>query len=95
MTPGKIIVPLRGSDRIEQFLPYIEQVAQQGMKVVFLVHFGVSHFKELTDQLLAIHMGIQPAFLPGQRAKRQSWKTQGAPPSSEFSSPVRRCGKKV
>ena len=66
MTPGKIIVPLRGSDRIEQFLPYIEQVAQHGMKVVFLVHFGVSHFQELTDQLLAIHMGIQPAFLPGQ-----------------------------
>jgi hypothetical protein len=66
MMPGQIIVPLRGSDRIEQFLPYIEQVAQPGMKVVFLVHVGVSRFKELTDQLLAIHTGIQPAFLPGQ-----------------------------
>jgi hypothetical protein len=66
MTPGQIIVPLKGSDRVEQFLPYIVQVAQPGMKVVFLVHFGVSHFKELTDQLLAIHTGIQPAFLPGQ-----------------------------
>jgi hypothetical protein len=66
MTPGQIIVPLRGSDRIEQFLPYIEQVAQRGMKVVFLVHFGVSRFKELTDSLLAIHTAIEPAFLPGQ-----------------------------
>jgi hypothetical protein len=66
MTPGQIIVPLRGSDRIEQFLPYIEQVAQPGMKIVFLVHFGVSRFKELTDQLLAIHTSIQPAFLPAQ-----------------------------
>jgi hypothetical protein len=66
MGPGQIIVPLRGSDRIEQFLPYIEQVAQPGMKIVFLVHFDVSRFKELTDQLLAIHTGIQPAFLPAQ-----------------------------
>jgi len=66
MTPGQIIVPLRGSDRIEQFLPYIEQVARRGMKVVFLIHFGMSRFKELTDQLMAIHTGIQPAFLPGQ-----------------------------
>jgi hypothetical protein len=62
----QILVPLRGSDRIEQFLPYIEQVAQPGMRVVFLVHFGVSAFKELTDQLLAIHTGIRPAFLPGK-----------------------------
>jgi hypothetical protein len=66
MTPGQIIVPLKGSDRVEQFLPYIVQVAQPGMKVVFLVNFGMSRFKELTDPLLAIHTGIQPAFLPGQ-----------------------------
>ena len=66
MTSGQIIVPLRGSDRIEQFLPYIVQVAQPGMKIVFLVNFGMSRFKELTDPLLAIHTGIQPAFLPGQ-----------------------------
>jgi hypothetical protein len=66
MTPGQIIVPLRGSDRIGQFLPYIVQVAQPGMKIVFLVNFGMSRFKELTDPLLAIHTGIQPAFLPGQ-----------------------------
>ena len=66
---GQILVPLRGSDRIEQFLPYIEQVAQPGMKVVFLVHCGLSGFKELTDQLLAIHTGIRPAFLPGQSSE--------------------------
>lgn len=66
MTPGQIIVPLRGSDRIEQFLPYIVQVVQPGMKIVFLVNFGTSRFNELTDRLLAIHTGIQPAFLPGQ-----------------------------
>jgi hypothetical protein len=66
MRPKQIIVPLRGSDRIEQFLPYIMQVVQPGMKIVFLVNFGTSRLKELTDPLLAIHTGIQPAFLPGQ-----------------------------
>jgi hypothetical protein len=39
------------------------------MKVVFLVHVGVSRFKELTDLLLAIHTGIRPAFLPGQSSE--------------------------
>lgn len=68
--PEQIMVPLRGSDRIDQFLPYIEQVVQSGMKVVFLIHFGVSRFKELTDRLLTIHTGIQPAFLPGQSEER-------------------------
>ena len=63
---GQILVPLSGSDRIEVFLPYVERIAQPGMKVVFLVHLGLSRFKELTDSLLAIHTGIQPAFLPGQ-----------------------------
>jgi hypothetical protein len=70
MAPRQIIIPLRGSDRIEQFLPYIPQVVQPGMKVIFLVHFGMSRFKELTDSLLAIHTGIQPAFLPGQSEER-------------------------
>jgi hypothetical protein len=67
---GQLLVPLSGSDRIEQFLPYVEQIAQPGMKVVFLVHLGVSRFKELTDQLLAIHTGIRPAFLPGQSSEK-------------------------
>jgi nucleotide-binding universal stress UspA family protein len=66
MMAGQILVPLRGSDRIELFFPYVEQIAQPGMKVVFLVHLGLSRFKELTDQLLTIHTGIRPALLPGQ-----------------------------
>jgi hypothetical protein len=89
---GQILVPLRVSDRIALFLPYVEQIAQPGMKVVFLVHLGLSRFKELTDQLLAIHTGIQPAFLPGQSEGGRGGRK--APPSSEFSLPVRLCGKK-
>jgi hypothetical protein len=64
MMAGQILVPLRRSDRIELFLPYIEQIAQPGLKVVFLVQLGSSGFKELAGQLLAIHTGIRSAYLP-------------------------------
>lgn len=64
MHTGQIIVPLRGSDRVELFLPYVEQIVQPGMKVGFLVPLGLSRMRELTGQLLAIHTGMQPAYLP-------------------------------
>jgi hypothetical protein len=61
--PGQILVPLRRSDRVELFLPYVEQIAQPGRKVVFLVALGRSGFKELTGQLLATHTGIRFGYL--------------------------------
>jgi len=64
MRIAKILVPLRRSDRIELFLPCVEQISQPGMKVVFLVQLGQSGFRELTSQLLAIHTGIRSAYLP-------------------------------
>ncbi|HXV79586.1 MAG TPA: hypothetical protein VEG60_06880 [Candidatus Binatia bacterium] len=64
MDTGQIIVPLRGSDRVELFLPYVEQIIQPEMKVVFLVPLRLSRIRELTGQLLAIHAGIRPAYLP-------------------------------
>jgi len=73
---GQILVPLRGSDRIELFLPYIQQLAQPGMRVVFLVHLGLSRFKEITDQLLAIHMGLTPVFPPSRNGDRESLNQQ-------------------
>jgi hypothetical protein len=66
---GHVLVPLRRSDQIDDFLPYLEQVAQPGMKVVFLLRSDVSGFKNLADQLLAIHTGIRPDFLPGASSK--------------------------
>ena len=64
MRTAKILVPLRKSDWIGLFLPYVEQISQPGMKVVFLVQLGQSGFQELTSQLLAIHTGILSAYLP-------------------------------
>ena len=63
---GRILVPLKGSDRIENFLPYIEEIVKPGMKITFLVHYGRVGCNTLNDQLLAIHTGIEPFMLPGR-----------------------------
>lgn len=63
---SQILVPLRGSDRIEHLLPYIEKVLQPGLNVTFLIHYGNPAFHELIGQLLVIHTGITPSRLPGQ-----------------------------
>jgi nucleotide-binding universal stress UspA family protein len=38
---GQILVPLRKGDRIEDVVPYLEQIAQPGSKVTLLVHYSV------------------------------------------------------
>ena len=40
----KILVPLGQYDRSEEMIPYIENVARPGMKVVFLVRYPVDGF---------------------------------------------------
>ena len=62
---GQIIIPLTGTDRIDEVLPYLERVAQPGVKVVFLIHVGLGRFDEITRQLLAIHTGVISACSPG------------------------------
>ncbi|MGH7848118.1 MAG: hypothetical protein ACREQW_23490 [Candidatus Binatia bacterium] len=60
LMPRQILVPLRGTDRIEQVLPNLEQVAGPGTTIVFFVHYGLSGFRKLMEQLLAIQLGIRP-----------------------------------
>ena len=38
---GKILVPLRRGDRIEDMIPYIEQIAWPGCRVMLLIHYSV------------------------------------------------------
>jgi hypothetical protein len=64
MAPAQILIPLRRSDPIELFLPYVEQISQPGMRVVFLVQLGRSGFRELSGQLFDIYTGIRSAYLP-------------------------------
>jgi nucleotide-binding universal stress UspA family protein len=55
---GQILVPLRGTDRIEFILPYLEKIAQPGGGVVFLVHYGLDDLAEVTRPLLLVHTDI-------------------------------------
>ena len=50
----QILVPIKGRDHIEEFLPYLEDMARPDTKIVFLVHLDVDRFSELTGQLLTI-----------------------------------------
>jgi hypothetical protein len=43
----EILVPLKSSDRIEDVVPYIEKVAQAGMKVVFFIPYPANGLLEL------------------------------------------------
>jgi len=38
---GQILVPVRRNDRIEDILPYLEQIVRPGYKVTLLVHYSV------------------------------------------------------
>lgn len=68
----QLLVPLRGGDHIDDILPYVRDVAQPGMTVVFLVHFGSNRFKELAAQLLMINSGLPATFDDGVGAHQQS-----------------------
>jgi hypothetical protein len=38
---GQILVPLRRSDRIKDVIPFLEQIARPGCKVILLIHYSV------------------------------------------------------
>ena len=58
----KILVPLRRDDRIEEIIPYIKQVAQPGMSVVFLIRHQVDGFKWLQAYCGIMECGIENAL---------------------------------
>src|SRR5262249_31356442 len=84
MRAAQILVPLRRSDRIEVFLPYVKQVSQPGMRVVFLVELGQSGFTELTGQLLAIHTGIRSTYLPERICEEDVVENKGRSAEQQF-----------
>lgn len=65
----KILIPLRHRERLELFLPYIEELARPGSTIVFLVPISHNRFELITDQLLAIHTGLTPGLLTGRNAE--------------------------
>jgi len=58
----QLLVPIKSRDRIEDLLPYLEDIARPEMTIVFLVHLGVNRFAQLTAQLLEVQSGLPANF---------------------------------
>jgi hypothetical protein len=65
----KILVPLGQYDRSEEMIPYIENVARPGMKVVFLVRYPVDGFIWGKEEY-----GMRAAFEAEKLVKYYSWE---------------------
>ncbi|HXG53653.1 MAG TPA: universal stress protein [candidate division Zixibacteria bacterium] len=62
---SRIVVPLRSSDSIEQFLPYLEKLAQPGMKLLFVVRSSRNGIDGLMDQLSVFPSAVRPVVSSG------------------------------
>ena len=74
---GKILVSLKKNDRLEEIIPYIEKIAQPGMKVVFLLRYPVTgDFLWLGDHWVTTE-SPREALLAGRRVmEKYSWDVQ-------------------
>jgi hypothetical protein len=68
----KILVPLRKHDGLQQIVPYIEEVAEPGASVVFLVRHPVSGFKWLQAYAAISQCGIETALVIRKMAESYS-----------------------
>ena len=68
----KILVPLSKYDRLEEIVPDIEEVADAGATVVFLIHHPVSSFKWLQAYAAISQCGIETALAIRRMAESYS-----------------------
>lgn len=62
---NQILVPLRTPHQIQQVLPYVDEIARPGTRVLFLVPSELKPIHVLTEQLLLIQTGINYSLSPG------------------------------
>lgn len=75
---GKILVPLKRRDRIEEVIPYLEEVASSGMRVVFLIPYPVKSWLYLRDHWVTTE-SAREAMLKGRKImEAYSWELQKA-----------------
>ncbi len=73
---GQILVPLKRHDRIEGIIPYLEEVAKPGMKVVFLIPYPVESWLYLKDHWVTTE-SAREAMLAGRKLmEKYSWEVQ-------------------
>lgn len=59
-----ILIPVRGRDRVEDILPYLDDIAQPGSKITFLVHLGTWQFEDQLDKLWSIQKEAKQGYHP-------------------------------
>lgn len=74
-----ILIPVRGSDRVEEILPYLDDIAQPGTKITFLVHLGTRQFERQVDKLYAIQKDAKLARCSAAKAHaEEATQTHGS-----------------
>lgn len=66
----QILVALKSEDRLSQMIPYIEKIAQPGMKVVFLIRFSPqTAFNALRHNSIELKSPEESRFFEGEFEK--------------------------
>jgi nucleotide-binding universal stress UspA family protein len=72
----KILVPLRRYDRIEEIVPYLEEVTQPGMSIVFFIQHSVNGFKWLQAYCAIMECGTRNSVALTRMAESYSVETR-------------------
>ena len=74
----KILVPMKRNDRVDDFIPYVENVARAGMQVVFMVPYPVDGYRWSNEESgrKAIKEGMKLAAYYNFDTNRQKAKAQ-------------------
>ncbi|MGH7774099.1 MAG: universal stress protein [Candidatus Binatia bacterium] len=73
---GQILVPLKRHDRIEEMIPYLEKVAQPGMRVAFLIPYPIEAWLWLQDHWVTTESTRKAASAGRKIMNRYSWEMQ-------------------
>jgi len=78
----QLLVPIKSYRQLEALLPYLEDMARPGMKIIFLVQLGANRFAQLAGLLLEIQNGL-PGTLYSDTVEQQSHLTHRIEHASE------------
>ena len=72
----QILVSVKRQDQIKQVIPYLDKIAEPGMRVVFLVRSSASIWQWMNGHLTAMHTGNRIALQNCQIARRYDVERQ-------------------
>ena len=74
--PGQILVALKRNDRLERIIPYIERVAQPGMRVVCLMPYPVEARLWVQDHWVVTESPLEALLMGRKIVENYSWEMQ-------------------